>query len=97
MLTINNLDVAYGHARVLHEVSLSIEKGQTAFVIGRNGAGKTTLLKSIIGLLKPERGSIVYQGNEVCGLSPEILAMRGIRYVAQEKNGVWKPDGQGKY
>ena len=56
MLEIRNLDVAYGHAKVLHDVSLDIEKGQMAFFIGRNGAGKTTLLKTIIGLLKAAEG-----------------------------------------
>ncbi len=85
MLNISMLDVAYGHAKVLHDVSLTIEKGQMAFIIGRNGAGKTTLLKSIIGLLKPVKGSILYQGQEVSGLSPEKLTLQGIRYVAQEK------------
>jgi ABC-type branched-subunit amino acid transport system ATPase component len=85
MLNISKLDVAYGHARALHDVSLTIEKGQMAFIIGRNGAGKTTLLKSIIGLLKPVKGTILYQGQEVSGLSPEKLALQGIRYVAQEK------------
>jgi ABC-type branched-subunit amino acid transport system ATPase component len=85
MLEVKNLDVTYGRAKALHDVSLNIEKGQMAFVIGRNGAGKTTLLKSIIGILKPQKGSIVYQGNEVSGLSPEQLTLMGIRYVAQEK------------
>jgi ABC-type branched-subunit amino acid transport system ATPase component len=85
MLEIRNLDVAYGYAKVLHDVSLDIEKGQMAFLIGRNGAGKTTLLKTIIGLLKPQKGSIAYQGQEISGLSPEDLYLRGLRYVAQEK------------
>ena len=85
MLQIRNLDVAYGHAKVLYDVSLDIEKGQTAFLIGRNGAGKTTLLKTIVGLLKPQKGSITYQGLEILGLSPEDLYLKGIRYVAQEK------------
>ena len=85
MLNISMLDVAYGHAKALHDVSLTIEKGQMAFIIGRNGAGKTTLLKSIIGLLKPVKGSILYRGQEVSGLSPEKLTLQGIRYVAQEK------------
>jgi ABC-type branched-subunit amino acid transport system ATPase component len=85
MLEIRNLDVAYGHAKVLHGVSLDIEKGQMAFLIGRNGAGKTTLLRTIIGLLKPQKGSIAYQGQEISGLSPEDLYLRGLRYVAQEK------------
>lgn len=85
MLEIKNLDVAYGHAKVLHDVSLDVGKGEMAFFIGRNGAGKTTLLKTIIGLLKPQRGSIVYQGQEISGLSPENLYLKGLRYVAQEK------------
>lgn len=85
MLEIKNLDVAYGHAKVLHDVSLNVEKGQMAFLIGRNGAGKTTLLKTIIGLLKPQKGSITYQGHEISGLSPEELYLGGVRYVAQEK------------
>jgi ABC-type branched-subunit amino acid transport system ATPase component len=85
MLEIRNLDVAYGYAKVLHAVSLDIEKGQMAFLIGRNGAGKTTLLKTVIGLLKPQKGSIVYQGQEISGFSPEDLYSKGLRYVAQEK------------
>jgi ABC-type branched-subunit amino acid transport system ATPase component len=56
-----------------------------AFLIGRNGAGKTTLLKTIIGLLKPLKGSITYQKNEISGLSPEEHYLKGLRYVAQEK------------
>jgi ABC-type branched-subunit amino acid transport system ATPase component len=85
MLQIRSLSVAYGYAKVLQDVSLDIERGQTAFLIGRNGAGKTTLLKTIIGLLKPQKGSIAYQGQEISGLSPEDLYLKGLRYVAQEK------------
>ncbi len=85
MLEIRELDVAYGYAKVLQGVSLNLEKGQMAFLIGRNGAGKTTLLKTIIGLLKPQRGSILYQGQEIAGFPPESLYPKGLRYVAQEK------------
>jgi ABC-type branched-subunit amino acid transport system ATPase component len=85
MLEVKNLDVAYGHAKVLHDVSFNIEKGQMAFFIGRNGAGKTTLLKTIMGLLKPQNGSITYRENEILGVSPEQLYLQGMRYVAQEK------------
>jgi len=85
MLEITNLDVAYGYAKVLHDVSLNLKKGQMAFIIGRNGAGKTTLLKSIVGVLKPAKGSIKYQGQEIAGRRPHELTLRGIRYVAQEK------------
>ncbi len=85
MLEIKNLEVAYGHARVIHDVSFSIEKGEMGFFIGRNGAGKTTLLKTIMGLLKPEKGSIQYGGQEIAGKSPEELHPLGLRYVGQEK------------
>lgn len=85
MLEIKNLDVAYGRAKALHDISLNIETGQMAFLIGRNGAGKTTLLKTIIGLLKPLKGSITYRGSEISGLSPEERYLKGLRYVAQEK------------
>ncbi|MEW6664445.1 MAG: ABC transporter ATP-binding protein [Thermodesulfobacteriota bacterium] len=85
MLEIKNLDVAYGHAKALHDISLKVEMGQMAFLIGRNGAGKTTLLKTIIGLLKAQKGSITYQGHEISGLAPENLYLKGLRYVAQEK------------
>jgi len=85
MLEIKNLDVAYGHAKVLHDVSFRIEKGEMGFFIGRNGAGKTTLLKTIMGLLNPQKGSINYQDKEITGRPPEELYSRGLRYVGQEK------------
>jgi len=85
MLEISGIDAAYGHAKVLHDVSLNLEEGQMAFVIGRNGAGKTTLLKTIMGLLKPCKGSIRYFGEDVTGALPEDLYRKGFRYVAQDK------------
>jgi ABC-type branched-subunit amino acid transport system ATPase component len=85
ILEMKDLDVAYGHAKALHDVSLSLTKGETSFVIGRNGAGKTTLLKTITGLLKPLKGSIIYEGQDISGLPPERISLGGIRYVAQEK------------
>ena len=85
MLQVKNLDVAYGHARVLHDVSFRIETGEMGFFIGRNGAGKTTLLKTIMGLLKPQQGSIQYRDQEITGKSPEGLYSLGLRYVGQEK------------
>ncbi len=85
MLEIKNLEVAYGHAKVLHDVSFRIEKGEMGFFIGRNGAGKTTLLKTIMGLLKAQNGSIQYRDTEITGKSPEELYSQGLRYVGQEK------------
>ncbi|MCS7241210.1 MAG: ATP-binding cassette domain-containing protein [Candidatus Caldatribacterium sp.] len=85
MLQVSGIDVAYGHARVLHDVSLNLEEGKMLFVVGRNGAGKTTLLKTIVGLLHPLKGSIKFDGGDIAGLPPEKLYHRGLRYVAQDK------------
>ena len=85
MLTIEGLDVAYGHAKVLHDVSFRIDTGEMGFFIGRNGAGKTTLLKTVMGLLKPQKGSIHYGDLEITGKTPEDLHSLGLRYVGQEK------------
>ncbi len=85
MLDVRGIDVYYGHAKVLHDVSLRVGKGEMAFVIGRNGAGKTTLLKTICGVMHPSRGSILYDGQELKGLSAEKVAQKGIRMVAQDK------------
>jgi len=75
ILEIKNLDVAYGHAKALHAVSLSLKQGETSFVIGRNGAGKTTLLKTITGLLKPLNGSVIYEGREISVSPPEKISL----------------------
>lgn len=85
MLEVNNIDVAYGHAKVLHGVSVSLQKGEMVFVVGRNGAGKTTLLKSISGFLAPSQGSIELQGDSLLGLRPDQVAQKGLRFVAQDK------------
>lgn len=85
MLEVNGIHVAYGRARVLHDVSLRLNRGEMVFIVGRNGAGKTTLLKTINGLMKPSEGHITYEGQEINGLSPVKLARRGMRYVAQDK------------
>lgn len=85
MLKVVDIDVAYGHAKVLHSVFLNLEEGKTLFIVGRNGAGKTTLLRSIVGLLRPLRGSIYLDDGDITGLLPEVLYHRGFRYVTQDK------------
>lgn len=85
MLGVRNIDVAYGHAMVLHDISLNVQSGEIVFIAGRNGAGKTTLLKSIAGFLKPKNGSIVFDNQNIVGLPPEKIALSGIRYVFQDK------------
>ena len=85
MLSVNNIDVAYGHARVLHDISLQLEAGSMVFIAGRNGAGKTTFLKSIAGFMKPVSGKITFLDRDITGMAPEKAALLGIRYVFQDK------------
>jgi ABC-type branched-subunit amino acid transport system ATPase component len=85
LLHVEGLDVAYGQAKALHEVSIELKQGEMIFIVGRNGAGKTTLLKTIAGLMKPAAGSILFMGEDIGGLHPENVAQRGIAYVAQDK------------
>ena len=85
MLSVTNIETSYGHAKVLHDVSLDVQTGETVFIAGRNGAGKTTLLKSIAGFLKPSVGCIMFDQQNMLGLPPEKIALSGIRYVFQDK------------
>jgi branched-chain amino acid transport system ATP-binding protein len=85
MLTIDGLDVSIGAVRILRGVSLRVEKGQLAGLIGRNGAGKTTLMRTIIGVLSPARGSITFDGRPLAGVSPHARARRGMGYVPEDR------------
>jgi len=85
MLSVKNIDVAYGHAKVLHDISLELAPGEMVFIAGRNGAGKTTFLKSIAGFVKPSHGTIIFYDKDIAGLPPEKVALLGIRYVFQDK------------
>lgn len=85
MLSVSSLDVAYGSAKVLHDISLTVGSGEVVFIAGRNGAGKTTLLKSIAGFVPPRRGTVNFDGRDIVGVAPEQVALGGIRYVFQDK------------
>jgi branched-chain amino acid transport system ATP-binding protein len=75
VLAVEGLSVSYGPAIALDHVNLQVREGQIVALIGRNGAGKTTLLKTLIGLMRPRRGTIVFQGKTISGLlSPRIVA-----------------------
>lgn len=83
MLTIQGLSVGYGESQILWDVHLHVPPGQVVCLMGRNGVGKTTLLKSVMGLLPPQRGSIVFDGQDITRFKPEQRARRGIGYVPQ--------------
>jgi ABC-type branched-subunit amino acid transport system ATPase component len=85
LLDVKGIDVGYGRAMVLHDVSLLINEGEMVFIVGRNGAGKTTLLRTISGLMRPRKGAIVFDAKDIRGQSAVKLARKGMRYVAQDK------------
>ena len=83
MLTIENLSVNYGQSQILNDVSLKIEPRQVVCLLGRNGVGKTTLLKTIMGLLRPRAGRVLYESRDVTALPTHRRAWAGIGYIPQ--------------
>jgi branched-chain amino acid transport system ATP-binding protein len=84
MLKLNNIEVSYLNVvKVLHGISISVDDGLVVALLGANGAGKTTLLHTVSGLLKPNRGSVVYKGADITRLAPEKIAARGLRQVPE--------------
>jgi len=87
LLCVEGLVVGYSAAdEVLKGVDFSVDTGEIVGVIGPNGAGKSTLLKSIAGLLKPGRGSILMNGESIGGRAPRDISRMGVAYVPQEQN-----------
>jgi branched-chain amino acid transport system ATP-binding protein len=82
-LRIRDVDTYYGDSHVLHGVSFALQPGRLLGLLGRNGAGKTTCMSTIMGFLKPRRGSITLFGEELAGLAPETIARKGICLVPQ--------------
>ena len=82
-LTISDIDTYYGDSHVLHGVSFSLQPGRMLGLLGRNGAGKSTCMSTIMGFLKPRRGSISLYGDPVAGLAPDVIARKGICLVPQ--------------
>jgi len=83
MLQIKGLNTYYGESHILRDVDMNINQGEMICLIGRNGVGKTTLLKSLIGLLTPRRGEIIFNGDLVNRKQPHQRARSGIGYVPQ--------------
>jgi branched-chain amino acid transport system ATP-binding protein len=82
LLQVDMLEAGYGQSTVLDSLSFSMGIESVA-IIGRNGMGKTTLCKVIMGLIRPTRGSVVFDGQNLTRISPEKVARAGIGYVPQ--------------
>jgi len=80
MLTIQNLEAAYGKVQVLHGISLEVPQGKLVTLIGSNGAGKTTTMRAISGMIKPKAGSITLAGKDITGLDSHRIARAGLAH-----------------
>ena len=86
ILKVEDLTVGYSSADILNGVCLDLGKGEIVSIIGPNGAGKSTLLKAIVGLLKPRKGMILLQDENIGMLKPDLIVAKGVSYVPQVQN-----------
>jgi branched-chain amino acid transport system ATP-binding protein len=83
MLKVDGLDVFYGDAQALDEVSIEIPQGAIVAIVGANGAGKTSLIRTIAGMVKPRRGRIQFRENDIAGMPSYKVCNLGIGQVAE--------------
>ena len=83
MLEVRDLQTAYGRSQVLFGVNLEIHPGQVATLLGRNGMGKTTTVRSIMGIVRPQQGTISFQNASLVGLPSYRIAQAGIGLVPE--------------
>ena len=85
MLSVSGLNTHYGRAHILQGVGLEIGAGEVMVLLGRNGAGKSTTMKSIIGLVRPTSGRILFGGRDIAGEEPHRIARSGLGYVPEDR------------
>jgi branched-chain amino acid transport system ATP-binding protein len=83
LLTLSGVDAGYNASRILHDVNLEVREGEVVALLGRNGVGKTTTLFTVMGLLKPTKGTITFDGHNVTSLSPDRINRHGIAIVPE--------------
>ncbi len=85
LLEVAGLNTFYGESHALRDFSLTIAEGEIVALLGRNGMGKSTALKSIMGLVKPRSGRVIYRDTDLFGSPPYRVARAGIGYVPEER------------
>ncbi|HTI98213.1 MAG TPA: urea ABC transporter ATP-binding subunit UrtE [Dongiaceae bacterium] len=86
MLQLTNINVSYDGSKILRGVSLNVPAQSLVCLMGRNGVGKTTTLKSIVGLVRPESGTVRLADQDISGLKSDQRAREGIGYVPQGRD-----------
>ena len=83
LLKAEGVVAGYGKLEILHGITLEVRSGEIVSVIGPNGAGKSTAFKSIVGLLHPRSGRVLFDGGEITGFRPDQVLRMGLAYVPQ--------------
>lgn len=83
VLTLLNVESAYGPIKAIRGVSLQVRRGEIAAVLGSNGAGKTTILKTISGIIDPRKGSIAFKGQDITARDPALIVQQGLSHVPE--------------
>lgn len=85
MLSLREVHSYYDESHILHGIDLDVNKGEVVTLVGRNGVGKTTTLKTIMGIVRARRGSIVFEDQPIAALSSDRIARAGIGFVPEER------------
>ena len=85
LLEVDRLHARYEYAPILQGISFSADAGEIVSIFGRNGAGKTTTLRTIMGWLRPSEGTIVFNGEQIGGLSPDRIFRKGIAFIPEDR------------
>ena len=83
LLALANVESAYGPIKAIRGVSLQVQRGQIATVLGSNGAGKSSILKTISGIIDPRRGTIEFKGQSIAGADPALIVRMGLSHVPE--------------
>jgi ABC-type branched-subunit amino acid transport system ATPase component len=83
LLRVEGVSAGYGQMEILHGVSLLVRRGEMVSIIGPNGAGKSTVFKTIVGLLRPKAGRVVFNAQEISALRADQILPLGLAYVPQ--------------
>ena len=83
LLSLTNVESAYGPIKAIRGISLDVLRGQIATVLGSNGAGKSTILKTISGIIDPRRGTVCFKGEDITAQDPAQIVRRGLVQVPE--------------
>ena len=85
LLEVHGLNTFYGDSHILFDISLRVDRNEVVGLLGRNGAGKSTTLKSLMGVVTPRTGSVMFDGQEIAGQKSHTVARAGMQLVHEER------------